>query len=170
MRQQANSAAIEQAITPLLDQAGLYLEGVDIRQMGRRSVVRVTVDLPDGPGAINSDQLGDISREIGDRLEARNVIPGAYTLEVSTPGVDRPLTQPRHFRRATGRLVTIERLGQAPLKGRVLSADDDAVELEDRTGTHSVELASIERARMEVEFRAPKNEQKNAPSRAKKNN
>jgi ribosome maturation factor RimP len=118
----------------------------------------VTVDLPDGPGGVGSDQLGEVSHQVSSALDdVDDVLEGAYLLEVSTPGVSRPLTEARHFRRAQGRLVTVQ-TSDGAVTGRVLDVDADALrlELQDRrrgTTTRTVPLAGISAGHVEVELR-----------------
>lgn len=158
--------AVRRAVEPLLTGHDLTLERVEVRARGHRTVVRVTVDLADGPGSLGSDLLADVSREISHALDERDAVPGAYTLEVSTPGVDRPLTTPRHYRRAQGRLLRVRRapvaagagVGSASeLLGRVVRADEDAVVLRIGSGDEAHELTvpydEVTDAVVEVELR-----------------
>ncbi|HHW83200.1 MAG TPA: ribosome maturation factor RimP [Actinomycetales bacterium] len=138
---------LRETVAAAVESVGLLLEDVTTTQAGRRSVVRVVVDLPDGPGGVTSDQLGDATRAVSDALDSDDPIPGTYTLEVTTPGIDRPLTEPRHFRRATGRLVRIETADGAR-EGRVTEATQDAVVL----GEETVAYRDITRANMIVDF------------------
>jgi ribosome maturation factor RimP len=99
-------------VEPLVGRAGFDLEDLTVGRAGRRHVLRITVDTD---GGVGHDELGDLSREISAGLDAAEsgqdgqrgaeIIAGSYTLEVSSPGVDRPLTLPRHWRRNVGRLV-----------------------------------------------------------------
>lgn len=138
---------LRETVAAAVESVGLLLEDVTTTQAGRRSVVRVVVDLPDGPGGVTSDQLEDATRAVSDALDSDDPIPGTYTLEVTTPGIDRPLTEPRHFRRATGRLVRIETADGAR-EGRVTEATQDAVVL----GEETVAYRDITRANMIVDF------------------
>lgn len=154
------AARLHEALAPVVTGSGLFLEGVDVSGPARKRLVRVTVDLPDGPGGVSSDQLGEISKEVSEALDAvDDALEGAYLLEVTTPGVSRPLTEARHFRRAQGRLVTVS-TAEGSVTGRVVAVDADAVHLEDETAKggpkrHEVPLASITRGRIEVELRRP---------------
>ncbi len=126
-------ARVDATLRPVVEAAGFDLEQVLVSRVGRRSVVRVVVDSDDG---ISLDAVATVSRVVSAALDAagdETVGPGAYTLEVTSPGVDRPLTQPRHWRRAVGRLVRTEIAGDS-VEGRVLSADDAGVMLQ-RVGT-----------------------------------
>ena len=94
---------------------------------GKRRLLRIVVDSDHG---VSLDDAADISREISAVLDAGNALGEMpYTLEVSSPGVDRPLTEPRHWRRARGRLVRVKVTGEGPVEGRVLAADADGVTL-----------------------------------------
>ena len=121
-------------LAPVVAAENLLLEGVTVRASGKRRVVVVTVDLPDGPGGVGSDQLAGVSRAVSAALDADDAFPGPYVLEVSTPGVGRPLTEPRHFRRAAGRLVSLQTRARGTLRGRLVEADDDGVGVEPVTG------------------------------------
>jgi ribosome maturation factor RimP len=120
---------------------------------GRRRTVSLVVDLPDGPGGVSSDQIGEVSREVSTALDEADVIPGAYTLEVSTPGTDRPLTEPRHFRRAVGRLVTVT-TAEGETTAYLDDVVDDATLKLSRDGAeHEIALGDVVGARVEVELK-----------------
>lgn len=161
MRPHALDQQVSALVQPLAADHGLVIEQVGVQPRGSRRVVTVTIDLADGPGALGSDLLADVSREISQALDAADIISGKYTLEVTTPGVGRPLETPRHYRRAQGRLLKLRRLADAPqevggreLLGRVLGADQDAVQLRLTDGPEvSVPYADIEKASVEVELR-----------------
>ncbi len=134
-------------LEPVVSRAGLLVEGVSVAAAGRRRVVRVVVDLPDGPGGVSSDALADVSREISHVLDAHDLVSGTYTLEVTTPGVGRPLTTPRHFRRAVGRLVAVTTAAGTRI-GRLQDAGEDAIVLDGET----IALSEIDRAVTQVEL------------------
>lgn len=148
---------VRRVVAPVVEDAGLYTEEVRVTRAGSRSVVRITLDLPeDEVGSLDSDRLGDVSRALSAALDADDVVTGAYTLEISTPGVSRPLTTARHFRRARTRLVTLRLTEGDPVSGRltdVTGDGDDAVLILD--GTREVPLAAVRRGTVEVEFRRP---------------
>jgi ribosome maturation factor RimP len=141
-------------------QAGFDLEELVVRSAGRRRVVRVVID---GDGGVTLDAAADISRAISERLDAigdddpAGTLP--YTLEVTSPGIGRPLTLPRHFRRARTRLVALVTSDGRTVTGHVLAAGEDAVTLvlNGRKGLSEVEVAyaDIDRAKVEVEFSSP---------------
>ncbi len=114
-------------IEPVVAAAGMDLESVRMTVAGRRRLLRVVVDSDHG---VSLDDAADVSREVSALLDASNVLGEVpYTLEVSSPGVDRPLTEPRHWRRARGRLVRVKVAGEGSVEGRVLAADADGVTL-----------------------------------------
>jgi ribosome maturation factor RimP len=114
-------------IRPVVAAAGMDLEAVRMTVAGRRRLLRIVVDSDHG---VSLDDAADVSREISAVLDAGNALGDVpYTLEVSSPGVDRPLTEPRHWRRARGRLVKVKVTGEGAVEGRVLAADADGVTL-----------------------------------------
>lgn len=144
-----------EVVEPVVAAAGLHLEDVVVSRAGRHSVVRVTVDLPeDAVGSLDSDTLAEVSRDISGALDRHDPLPGEYLLEVSTPGTSRPLTEPRHFRRARTRLVRLAMRDGRTLEGRLVAVDDDDVlELDATDGTLHVPLADVARGTIELDFR-----------------
>jgi ribosome maturation factor RimP len=141
---------VRDALEPVVTDAGYDLEDVSITAAGRRSVVRVIVDRD---GGIDLDAVADISRVVSDALDGDSVMgESPYTLEVSSPGVDRPLTEPRHWRRAAGRLVQASIRGGGTLTGRVRAADDIGVTFEVGGAERVVTYGSLGPGRVQVEF------------------
>ena len=137
-------------LTPVLDEVGLELDDVELRPAGRRTVLRVIVDHEDGA---NLDQIAEATSSISRLLDDSDLMgAGSYTLEVTSPGVDRPLTQPRHWRRNRGRLVKVVGPDGTQITGRVVSADDDAAELDVDGSVVSMPYADVAVARVQVEF------------------
>jgi ribosome maturation factor RimP len=149
-RHDVDPAKLERLLAPVVRAAGLDLESVRVGSAGRRRLLRVVVD---ADGGVSLDDIALVSREASARLDDTGAMGEApYTLEVSSPGVDRPLTQPRHWRRATGRLVRVPlagpgdpgpgdpgpgapahaagQTGQKPVEGRVIAAGDNGVVLD----------------------------------------
>ncbi len=162
------AADLASLLEPVIHGAGMDLESVRISKAGRRRLLRVVVDRDGGVGL---DDIADISRDVSARLDATRAMGEApYTLEVSSPGVDRPLTEPRHWRRARGRLVAVSLAPQqsrisspqtdaaapAPaLRGRVVVADDNGVTL-DVDGQHrGFAYSELGPGRVQVEFARP---------------
>jgi ribosome maturation factor RimP len=139
-------------LEPVVRVAGYDLEDVTVSSAGRRSVVRVIVD---ADGGVDLDAVAAVSRLVSETLdadaEADRVLRGAYVLEVSSPGVDRPLTEPRHWRRATGRLVTVDLAG-VPVTGRITGADATSVRLDVDGKPRTEPWDRVGRGRVQVEF------------------
>ncbi len=98
---------LTELLTPVVEGAGAFLEGIRTTRAGKYSTVRVLVDLPDGPGELGLDALTEVSRAVSAALDEADPVKGRYTLEVSTPGAERELSTPRHFRRAVGHDVEL---------------------------------------------------------------
>jgi ribosome maturation factor RimP len=133
--------------------AGLDLEDVVLSAAGRRRMLRVVVDGDDGAPM---DVVAEVARSVSDALDATDVMGGQpYVLEVSSPGVDRPLTAPRHWQRAVRRLVKVDLVGGGELTGRVQSADDQGADLLVDGDLRRVHYSDVSRARVQVEFSRP---------------
>ena len=136
---------VRAALLPVVTAAGFDLEDVAVSAAGRRNVIRVIVDRD---GGIDLDAVAEVSRVVSDALDATDVTgPAAYTLEVTSPGVDRPLTEPRHWRRAVGRLVVA-----GATTGRIVDADDENVTLDVNGSEQVVPYADLPAGRVQVEF------------------
>ncbi len=137
---------LQRLLEPVVTRAGSDLEAVEVTPAGRRRVLRIVVDRD---GGIDLDGVADLSHAISETLDGSDVMGGQpYVLEVTSPGTDRPLTEPRHWRRAVGRLVKVELTDGTTRTARVLGAAEEAAELEDGP----VRYAEVRRARVEVEF------------------
>ncbi len=133
-----------------LTQAGLDLEAVEISAAGRRNLVRVYVDQD---GGITLDDIADATRLVSGVLDQADVIGDApYTLEVTSPGIDRPLTLARHWKRNTDRLVTVTPHDGEPFTGRVLEAGDETATLDVDGSSREITYADVAKARVEIEF------------------
>ena len=148
------SSHLTEVLTPLVAAAGYDLEDLRVSAAGKRSVVRVVVDKD---GGVTLDDVADISRVVSDALDVEDeadptLLGTSYVLEVSSPGVDRPLTQPRHWRRNAGRLVTATLREGAPVTGRISAADDDAVTLDVAGAPRVLPYADVVKGLVQVEF------------------
>lgn len=149
----AVSDRVEQALQPVVKARGFDLERVDVQPAGRRRVLRVVVD---GDSGLDLDTIASLTRELSTALDANNVMGDQpYTLEVTSPGVDRPLTEPRHWRRNRGRLVNGTLADGRSVSGRIVSSDDNGVTLQTDDGRIDLGYADISRAQVQVEFNAP---------------
>lgn len=146
---------------PILDSLGYELFDLELTHSGRKGLVRVTIDKAEG---ISLDDCERVSDTLGHALDAHDPIPYRYALEVSSPGLDRPLKRPQDYTRFSGRLAKLwlaePWAGQKVLRGRLhgLKADpgagaDECVVIETEAGVEVVlPLARINRARLEVEW------------------
>jgi ribosome maturation factor RimP len=134
--------------------AGLVIEDVSVTPIGRRRLLRVTVDLPeDVRGGVPIDSVALASQAISAALDASDVMGSApYVLEVSSPGVDRPLTERRHFARARGRIVLVTTTDPAPYEGRLTEVDDAGLSFEDGA---TLPWDRVIRGKVQVEFSRP---------------
>jgi ribosome maturation factor RimP len=137
-------------IRPVATAAGMDLESVRATVAGRRRLLRVVVDSDHG---VSLDDAAEVSREVSATLDATDVMGDMpYTLEVSSPGVDRPLTEPRHWRRAAGRLVRVQAGTAGTVRGRVLAADADGVTLDIEGATRRFGYGDLGAGAVQVEF------------------
>jgi len=147
---------IADVIGPVIAAAGMDLESVRVSAAGRRRLLRVVVDSDRG---VSLDDAAAVSRKLSAALDAAPVMGDfPYTLEVSSPGVDRPLTDPRHWRRAVGRLVQVTAADAGPISGRVLAADSDGVTLEVAGDHRRFGYAALGAGAVQVEFGHPQTE------------
>ena len=141
---------ISAVITPALSALGFYLEDVTITSAGRRSMLTVIVD---GDTHLSLDQVTSATKAIGEIVESLQSLGDTpFTLEVTSPGLDRPLTKPRHWRKNIDRLVKVVSLDGSVVNGRIKSATETDVLIDDV----SIEFSAIKRATLEVEFKQGK--------------
>jgi ribosome maturation factor RimP len=146
----ASQEAIRAVVEPVVAAAGFDLEDLRVEPAGRRRLVRVIVD---ADGGVSLDDVAIVSQGVSQVLDETDLMgSAAYALEVSSPGVDRPLTEPRHWRRAKGRLVRVGLSDGGEITGRVLGADEAAVEIEVGGERHSYGFGEVGRGRVQVEF------------------
>jgi ribosome maturation factor RimP len=146
----AAKARVRAVIEPVVSGAGFDLEDVSLSRAGRRHVVRVLVD---ADGGINLDDVAVVSREISAALDEAEesggeVLAGEYQLEVGSPGVDRPLTLPRHWRRNVTRLVAVN-----GVTGRVTAADDEGIVLDVDGVPRELTYAELGPGKVQIEFK-----------------
>ena len=143
-------------LDPIVTSLGVDLEDVKVTTAGRRRQLLVVVDTD---GGVQLDLVAELSRDISKALDESEAMGGApYVLEVTSPGVDRPLTEPRHFRRAVGRLVRAHLDDGSELTARITAVDDAGVEAEvpgakgRRPTQRRLAFSELVKARVEVEF------------------
>lgn len=144
---------LEGLLTPVVAAQNLEIDRIELMSAGRRKVVRVFLD-GDGPAGLGPslDEIAEATRAISDALDDSPVTGQApYTLEVSSRGVGRPLTEPKHYRRNRGRLVALTG-PELDLTGRIVAVSDDEVTLDLDGSTRSVGFAGIDKAVVQVEL------------------
>ena len=138
---------ISAAITPALSDLGFYLEDITITSAGRRSMLTVIVD---GDTHLSLDQVTVATKAISEIVEnIQSLGQAPFTLEVTSPGLDRPLTKPRHWRKNIDRLVKIVLLDGKDVKGRVKDATDISATIDEQV----IKFSDIKRATLEIEFK-----------------
>lgn len=151
-------------VSSVVVEAGFDLEDLVQIPMGRRSLVRVVIDRDEG---VRLDDVAEISQALSKTLDAADSADGAgdlatgkspYVLEVTSPGVDRPLTEARHWRRAVGRLVEVSVSGesdQPPVRARVVACADESVLLAIDGAEQKFPLTDLGPGRIQLEFNRP---------------
>ncbi|MFC7361597.1 ribosome maturation factor RimP [Nocardioides astragali] len=148
--QDATRNRIEAELVDPLKTLGLDVEAVELTPAGKRRVLRVAVDKD---GGVTLDDVADATREVSRVLDDSDVMGEMpYTLEVTSRGVDRPLTLPRHWRRNEDRLVKATLTDGTILTGRVLASGDAAVTLDVDGEQHEVAYADVAKALVQIEF------------------
>jgi len=138
------------AITPAIEAAGCYLEEVTLTPAGKRKIMTVIVD---GDANLTLDQVTAVSKEVSAIVEVLPVLGDTpFTLEVTSPGVDRPLTKPRHWRKIHGRLIAITQHDDKQVKGRI----GDSTEIDVEIDSVKIAFAAIKKALLEIEFKSLK--------------
>jgi ribosome maturation factor RimP len=138
---------ISDAVTPALSALGFYLEDVTITSAGRRSMLTIIVD---GDTHLSLDQVTSATKAIGEIVESiQSLGETPFTLEVTSPGLDRPLTKPRHWRKNIDRLVKVVLLDGKEIKGRIKAANENSATVDE----NEIKFSDIKRASLEVEFK-----------------
>ncbi|MGW6708575.1 ribosome maturation factor RimP [Streptomyces sp. NPDC054956] len=143
-------------LEPLVAAKGLDLEEIEMSKAGKRRMLRIIVDSDEG---VELDACAELSREVSDLLDETDAMgEDEYVLEVSSPGADRPLTEHRHYIRATGRLVKFQTSDGGELIARILEVDDEGMDLEvpgvkgRKATARRIAFTDIAKARVEIEF------------------
>ena len=152
-RQDATRDEIENELIDPLAALGLDVEAVEITPAGKRRVLRVAVDKD---GGVTLDDVADATREVSRVLDDSDVMgEQPYTLEVTSRGVDRPLTLPRHWRRNVGRLVKVTLEGGETLTGRITESGETAATLDVSGTRHEIAFDDVAKALVQIEFKRP---------------
>ncbi len=149
----ASADVVKSGLAGPLASMGVDVEAVEVAKVGRRHVVRVVIDKD---GGVDLDLVASVSQQASALLDEpplSDELPGPFVLEVTSPGVDRPLAEPRHWRGATGRLVHVIRRDGTSVDGRVTGlVGDRQVGLDTATGEVVLDLADVGSALVQVEF------------------
>lgn len=155
--------AHEAVITACVTELGFDLEAVELSSGGKRRVLRVAID---ADGGVGIDEITTVTRALSEALDADDAVMGSapYTLEVTSRGVDRPLTAPRHWRRNVDRVVRVRliegsategRATGAVIEGRIGASDDSGADLITKADTLRIDYADIESAVIQAELIKP---------------
>ncbi|MFE0044752.1 ribosome maturation factor RimP [Streptomyces albireticuli] len=150
------SERLRELLAPLVSARELDLEEVDVTTAGKRRVLRIVVDSDAG---VELDECAEVSRAVSEKLDETDAMGGApYVLEVTSPGADRPLTEHRHYVRATGRLLKAQLTEGGELVARIVAVDDEGLDLEvpgvkgRKPTARRLSFGEIAKARVEIEF------------------
>lgn len=155
--------ALRDLLEPVVSEAGFEIDEIEVRGAGTRHAVKVVVDRPEDadtpdPG-VGLDAIALLSRAAAEKLDAHeHLIEGSYTLEVTSPGVDRPLTRPRHWRRARLRLAAIRLTDGSEISARIGTAGESGVQVAvtgKKPALRELAYAEVDHAQVQVEFRSP---------------
>jgi ribosome maturation factor RimP len=148
------SEQISELVQPVVESAGFFLEDVHVLSPGNHRIITCIVD---GQTPLNLDQVTSVSRDISELLDSADFMgETAFTLEVTSPGVDRPLTLPRHWHKNLKRLVKVVNQDGSVVNGRISAVEDSHVilieDIKGKSKEHTVEFADVKRATVEIEF------------------
>ena len=146
----ATVTAVSTAVTGRLEELGLDLEAVEMTPAGKRRVLRIAVDKD---GGVSLDDVAAATRAINEAIDASDAMgEHPYTLEVTSRGVDRPLTEPRHWRRNRSRLVKVTLVDGTAVTGRIGDADEEQVSLDVDGVARAVPYTDVKKALVQIEF------------------
>lgn len=140
-------------LEPVVNAIGYELVLLEYSPRDGSGMLRLFIDAPDG---ITLDDCEKVSREVSATLDVEDVITQAYRLEISSPGLDRPLVKPEHYRRFKGEVARVQTLapiaGRRRFQGAILDATDDEVWIETADGPITIPLADIDKAKLVPNF------------------
>jgi len=144
---------LTELLSPVVEKSGFILEEVKVTPLGRRRQISIIVDGEERNP--NLDEVAGLSRAISAQLDEFSALGDSpFTLEVTSPGVDRPLTELRHWRKNIGRLVNIVTKEDKEISGRIQSVGSNGVTIDDT----EYELTAIKRAQIQIEFNRSNND------------
>ncbi len=146
------SAELRSLLEDSVTGTGLELESVVLNPRTNPPLLTVTVDAPEGSRGVDSDTLAEASRAVSATLDKADPIDSEYLLEVSTPGAERELTEPRHWRREIGRLIRVKLREGGTVTGRLTEATDETATLKVDGEPTTISYAHVKKARPRVEF------------------
>jgi ribosome maturation factor RimP len=145
--------SIADLIRPAIEEAGFFLEDVFTSNPGNHRIVTCMVD---GLKPLSLDEVTVLSKEISAILDESPLLTEAFTLEVTSPGIERPLTLPRHWTKNLTRIIKVVLNDDSEVSGRLTEFDETRVilieNIKGRMKTHAVNFADIKRANVEIEF------------------
>jgi ribosome maturation factor RimP len=143
----SNKEQVAAAITPVIESLGFYVEDIAITSAGKRSMLTVIVD---GDTHLSLDQVTVATKAISEIVENLPTLGNnPFTLEVTSPGLDRPLTKPRHWQKNKDRLIKIVLNDGKEIKGRIKDSTQTAVTVDEKI----INFADVKRATLEIEFK-----------------
>ena len=148
------SEKITELVQPVVESAGFFLEDVHVLSPGKHRIITCIVD---GQTPLNLDQVTSVSRDISELLDSAEFMDEtAFTLEVTSPGVDRPLTLSRHWQKNLNRLVKVINQDGSVVNGRITTIEDTHVilieDIKGKSKEHTIAFADVKRATVEIEF------------------
>jgi ribosome maturation factor RimP len=148
----ANPERVRAVVAPVVSAAGLDLENLTVTSAGRRRLLRIGVDRD---GGVSLDDVALVSQRVSQALDDTDVMGGQpYVLEVGSPGVDHPLSHPRHWRRAVGRIVQVQLIDGGAVTGRLLAVGADDIVIDVPGADRRLGMSQVRHARVQVEFGA----------------
>jgi ribosome maturation factor RimP len=160
----SNRESLLRTLEPVVTARGFDLEDVVVTPAGKRRMLRVVVDKD---GGVDLDDIARVSSSVATTLDESDVMGSvAYVLEVTSPGIDRPLTLPRHWRRATSRLVQVGIAGVGDRTGRVVSVDADGVLLDSDGTAQHVNWADLGGGHVQIEFNRKAQPDQSSPAQS----
>jgi len=140
----------EPLVRPVIEGEGLELVDVTFGRESGRRILRLTVDRD---GGVDLDTISQLSKKVSRRLDLEGFEPGPYALEVTTPGIERPLRRPQDFRRAVGQRVRV-RTGDSVLEGELRAAEEHEIRIAAQEDEHRVALDEVAAAKTIVDWDA----------------